>query len=224
MKEDNLIMQTEEQVTEKVTIYQKIEQKGQKDALAILEAGKEKAEQMYASIIGEAMQDNKKSLEKARQAHTSMLKGAQSQFDHSLKQYTLSVKKELIDQVFQRLLEKFKAFSDEDIRSYVVNRIKNEKLSGKETLKVSSNDYDRYARLFSSGKTLNGMILLDKLSMLLGNVNYQLTLAKDGANISGGFQIIGSYYDIDFSYEALFDDLKRLYETEIATILFDGDE
>jgi len=44
VKEDNLIMQTEEQVTEKVTIYQKIEQKGQKDALAILEAGKEKAE------------------------------------------------------------------------------------------------------------------------------------------------------------------------------------
>lgn len=224
MKEDNLLMQIEEQVTEKVTIYQKIEQKGQNDALAILEAGREKAEQMYASMINEAMQDNQKRLEKARQANASMLKGAQSQFDHSLKQYTLSVKKELIDRVFKRLLEKFKAFSDEDIRRYVVERIKNENLSGTETLKVAPSDYDRYARIFSSGRTLNGMVLLDKLSNLLGNFNYQLTLAKDGANISGGFQVIGSFYDLDFSYDALFDDLKRLYETELATILFDGDE
>jgi hypothetical protein len=51
-----------------------------------------------------------------------------------------------------------------------------------------------------------------------------LTLAKEGANISGGFQVIGSFYDLDFSYDALFDDLKRLYETKLATILFDGDE
>ena len=58
MKEDNLLMQTEEQVTEKVTIYQKIEQKG-KTMLSYPGSRKRKSEQMYASISNEQCKTSK---------------------------------------------------------------------------------------------------------------------------------------------------------------------
>jgi vacuolar-type H+-ATPase subunit E/Vma4 len=101
--------------------------------------------------------------------------------------------------------------------------IKADELHGNEVLKVSQNDQARYLRLFTTGRLTDNYYLLDKLCGFLGKPSYQLKLSKETIKIDGGFVIVGDSYDIDHSYQTMFENLKEQYESEIAQMLFGGE-
>ena len=70
------------------------------------------------------------------------------------------MKKELLDQVFSESSKKLDELKDDEYRNLIVNLLKNEKLSGDETIKVAKKDFDRYIKLFDGKKNKNGEIVL----------------------------------------------------------------
>jgi vacuolar-type H+-ATPase subunit E/Vma4 len=102
--------------------------------------------------------------------------------------------------------------------------ILNENIKGNETLVVAQKDQTKFIHLFSSGKLVNDCYVLDKLNSLLGDSKHQLRLAKNYANIDGGFIIIGESYDIDVSYQTLLNSIKENFESQIAKMLFEVGE
>jgi len=138
-------------------------------------------------------------------------------FKQELKKELLTAKQEIIDEVFMLALEKLKKLSDEELKRFVVNNLQQETLEGNETLVVNNDEYNRYARLFSSGK--QGKIVLDELEKLLHKSNLNLHLDKTN-DLDGGFLLIGKKFDVDFSYKTLLTYIKEHNEIEIASKLF----
>jgi vacuolar-type H+-ATPase subunit E/Vma4 len=202
------------------SIYERIENKGQNDALEIKRIGAEKAKQIEVSTLETAEKDIEKILLKVKSKGEVLLKTKKTEFLQKAKQRSLLKKKELINTVFQEALDKLNSLKDEDLVKLVEKLILADNIVGNEIVKVNNDDYPRYLKLFSSGKLVNGLISLDKLNLKLKDQKYQLRLSNENVNIKGGFIIIGDAYDIDHSYETILSTINDKYETELASMMF----
>ena len=133
------------------------------------------------------------------------------------------MKKELLDQVFSESSKKLDELKDDEYRNLIVNLLKNEKLSGDETIKVAKKDFDRYIKLFDGKKNKNGEIVLTFFSRLFDN-DYQIILSSESATIIGGLIVEREDYDLDLSFESLLQGIRDNYEPELAKMLFSEGE
>lgn len=205
-----------------ISIYEKIEQKGNADASEIYRIGEEKAKQLEESMISEAQAEIDKLLEKAKNTEMNRVKTQNAALEQNAKQQILLKKKELIDKAFELALGKLNSLADGELSLLVSNLLNRESLRGDEIIRVSAHDFPRYRKLFSSGKTDDGCYVLDKLNASLKK-DFQLKLSDKPADIDGGFLVIGSDFDIDLSFRTLLEDLKEKNEISIAKLLFENE-
>lgn len=199
------------------TIYQKIENKGQNDALEIKKIGIEKANRLKLEVVERTEKIVQSMINNATLEAEEMLKTKKTEFIQDANQSALKNRKKIIKLVFEKTFNKMKDFNDEELSNYVVKVLKNSTISGNEVIKVSSFEKKRYINLFSKNKNSD----LNILNNLLGK-GYNLKLSDEDALIDGGFILESEYFDIDYSYHTVLNNIMNEVETELAKILFEG--
>lgn len=199
------------------TIYQKIENKGQNDALEIKKIGIEKANRLKLEVVERTEKIVQSMINNATLEAEEMLKTKKTEFIQDANQSALKNRKRIIKLVFEKTFDKMKDFNDEELSNYVVKVLKNSTISGNEVIKVSSFEKKRYISLFSKNKNSD----LNILNNLLGK-GYNLKLSDEDALIDGGFILESEYFDIDYSYHTVLNNIMNEVETELAKILFEG--
>lgn len=189
------------------SIYQKIEEKGKKEAQEILSAGKKEAKQLEKSILEGYEEKYNKAIEDANRTNAEYLKTKITQIEQQAKQESLSAKKSYINKVIEGALKEMNKMSDQELLDLTVRTIKADTINGDEALQVNKGDFNKYQKL------------LPTINEKLGK-GYKLSLSKDPADIEGGFIIVGKTFDIDHSFVALLEELKEQNEAELAEILF----
>ena len=201
------------------SIYKKIEDKGNKEAQEILNAGQQKAAALEKSVLAGYEAECKKILDDAKQANDDLLKTTLTQVEQLAKQKALFEKKESIEKAVEGAHKQLLKISDQELTKLVLRILSAETIQGTEALCVSKDEHSKYQKLFSTKKDAKGAVELDVLNQKLGG-KYHLTLAEEPADINGGFIIRGKSYDIDHSYTVLLENIKEEYEAEIAKLLF----
>lgn len=200
-----------------MTLLKKIEEKGLKEKEEILK----EAQAEVDAILSEAKLKAKKASEKIVNEETLKSKREIEQRKNAFllerRQAILLEQSNQVDLVINKLRNHLLNLEGEDLLKYSVGLIKKETLSG-DTIRVSKNDYDKYLAAFSSSKKAN-VVVLDKLNKALGK-GYSLKLESIPANITDGFIVLGTTYDLNFSIEPYLVNLKKKYEKEIFKILF----
>lgn len=202
------------------SIYKKIEERGALEANKIYEDGLMRINQYKENRINEANTEIDQIMKKYLERKEDQLKTKSTEIEQSAKQRSLAVKKEIINDIFDKALQKLVMLDDESLVELVVRLLKQENLSGDELIQVSKKDYDRYKRLFSIGRVKDGYVILDKLAMYLSNEKFQLLLDNKAINIAGGFNVIGKKYDVNQSFETILQSIKEKEESNIASLLF----
>lgn len=200
------------------SIYKKIEEKGNKEAQAIIDAGRAKAAAIEKSVLAGYENEANEIVESAKRAGENYVGTTLTQVEQTAKQRALAEKKAQIAKVVEGAHERLLKLDDQRLSALVIKILKAEAIQGDETVCVSRDDYSKYQRLFTSGKG-NELTVLNRE---LGD-KYHLTLSREPAEIKGGFVIKGKRYDIDHSFKVLLEDVKETYEAEIAQMLF-GEE
>ncbi len=217
--EENSSLDSNNQV-EKKSVYNKIIERAEAEALEIKEKGREKAEQITAQVIEDTKEKISKLLQDAEEKNDDLVKTKTAEFEQTSKQKVLSKQKEIVKNTFNIALEKLLSLDDEALKNLVVSYMKKVNIDADINILVNKVDHIKYQRLFSSKNDSD----LDILSKLLGNKDYHITLSSEEAHIKGGFIVIGKYYDVDYSYEAILDNLEEELITEVSKMLFKSEE
>lgn len=201
------------------SIYSRIEEKGKKEAQEILEAGAIKASELEASILEGFEKEYKKIIDETARVNADYLKTKVTQVEQLAKQKALQEKRLIIEKVKEKVHEQLLKINDQELFDLVVKTISLDSINGDEVIKVSTKDYQRYLKLFST-ESEGSIIVTDILNQKLGS-KYHLTLSKEPADIEGGFILVGKVYDVDHSYKVLLENLMEANESEIAKMLFE---
>ena len=139
-----------------------------------------------------------------RELENQLLSGARG----AIQRATLDVKRKMIEEVFQKALEKAVSFDDETYLAYLEKVLLSLGVSGQYTLVMNSRDSKRVAeKIVRIAKEKTG-----------GNLS--LTLSKSSRDIAGGFVLQGAHMEINASIDAAFAQMQRSMESEIAQWLF----
>ena len=118
----------------------------------------------------------------------------------------LAAKQEIIDEVFEKSIDKLTKLSKEDFLNFVKNTISSMNLSGKQTLILNE-----------EGLKFVDAAFIDELNK---NVDAQITLGETAGNFKGGFILENNGIEINSTYEALVSSLRDELEFEVAKVLF----
>ena len=195
------------------SVYDKIIQKGEQDALEIKKQGEEKANNITEQIIKETKERVDKMIHDTKTKNADLVKTKLAELEQTKKQTVLTNQKQIINETFNVVLEKLTKMNDAELINLVKHYLKKANLNESIKIKVSDNDYNRYQKLFSSNLNNN----LDILSKEFG---YDIELSNEVATIKGGFIIESSYFDVDNSYEVILENLENNLETKVAEMLF----
>ena len=199
-----------------VTIYDKIEEKGRQEAEEIIQNAKKRAQELTDEIIHDASLKKEEIIKHAQRKKDEQLKTYKTTYNQASKQALLAAKKDLIHQEFTKLLDSLMNLTDEELKSYVLKRIKSSSCKHDDLIRVNASDQERFNRLFSNKP--------NDLEKLNKELNMNLTLSPEAINIKGGFVIIDKVFDIDYSFEQEISDLEEALEKEIALMLFKSEE
>lgn len=205
---------------EKLSVYNKIIEKAEAEALVIKENGNNKIKQITEQVIEETKVKINELLINAQIKNQDLIKTKTAELEQAVKQQVLSKQKEIIKSTFKVALNRLLSLSDEDLTLIVVNYLKKVDIEESITIKVNEQDLTKYQNLFSSQHNSN----LDLLAHQIGKDNIVITLSNDTASIAGGFIVIGKYYDVDYSFESILDNLEEQLITEVSSMLFRSEE
>lgn len=203
------------------SIYEKIEKKGAEDATKILELGAQKAAEIERSILLETETFLNLTAKNNAEKRKNALVTKATEFEQNAKQRSLAKKKALIDEVFDLAAKRIQSLSDAQWKEWVISTLASDDLIGDEVIIASAADQLRFLSNFASNH-LSYPVSLDLLNNALKNKKYTLSLSKELATCESGFFVIGDHFDIDHSTKTLLNALKDQYESDIASILFDG--
>jgi len=117
----------------------------------------------------------------------------------------LRAKSEVINEVFQQAYQKIKNLPDKEFLSLIISLIKKEKYSGKEEIMVNKDEFNKYEAL------------IPKINQELKT---EFKLSKKPALIDSGFLMVGKYYDLNFDFMELINEVRREYESKLSEELF----
>ena len=118
----------------------------------------------------------------------------------------LAAKQEIIDEVFEKSIDKLTKLSKEEFLNFVKNTISSMNLTGKQTLILNE-----------TGLKFVDATFIEELNK---KVNAEITLSETAGNFKGGFILENNGIEINSTYEALVSSLRDELEFEVAKVLF----
>lgn len=203
---------------ERIPVYNKIIEKAKEEAQAIKEAGLKKINLITQEVEKETSEKINLAIEQEKKKNEEIKRTKIASLEQMGKQLNLANHKKLIQETINKAYDELLKLDDESLKSYVLKYMKNANLNSDVFIVVNNSEFIRYQRLFSSAHNEK----LDKLAKIL-NVSYKLTL-KETTKFLGGFIIVGPYFDIDNSYQAILKGLNEEIETDLANLLFACEE
>jgi len=204
---------------ERISVYNKIIEKANEEALKIKENGNEKALAITEKIDQETTDLINELLKEATLKDEELIKTKSAEFDQKIKQLVLANHKKLINEVLMKALNELVKMDDEMLYKFVIKYLGEISLKEDVILMVKKEEHDRYMRLFSSNKNKE----LDILKAAL-KLDVNITLSNEHPLISGGFILNSKYFDVDNSYDFIIKNYFLTLETKIASILFSSED
>jgi len=196
----------------KETLFEKIKQKGIQEAEAIKEEGRKQGFAHYEKLINDAKNQFNDALNKAKEKQKMTIAAKELSTSRALRNEQALAKQALIDNIFKEIKAYLQSLKGEPLFNYVKQALSKETIQGDETIKVSKKDYETYRSILST-KT-GDLVECDLLNKALGS-KFNLKLSKEPVDIESGFMVIGSYFDLNFSYEETLEHLIEKFEKEI---------
>jgi len=199
-----------------MTIYEKIEAKGAKDAAEIIRTAENKAVRLKTDVLATADTETAARIALAKQQAADQLKTAETAASQIAKRTTLASHKAVIDGIFAMASESLHHLEDEAYVKFVVRLLRADDLTGTEVIRPAKNDRQRFLKLFSSTGDEN----LDLLGKALKKPGFRLQLGADTDDSGGGFYVISRDFDVDHSFATILADARDGLEAQLAEILF----
>lgn len=191
------------------TVTLKIEEKAKEIAKGIITDAQREAEKRYSDILAEAKIREEKIIENAKRNADTLSRGIVQGATQKAKLDELKLKRELMTNVKNRALSKLLGSSEKTLIGIFEKNIKESGLSGEFSLIPS---------------TLHRKILEKNLTSLEKAGNIKIKMADSDATLSSGFLLSSDIYDVDFSLDAILDELFVKSEKLIYDTLFEGGE
>ena len=176
---------------------------GKENILAAAEEEKNKILSKKASAANEIAQEI---LQKAEADAKSKKERVISSAKLKVRNNKLAVKQEIIDEVFEKSINKLTELSKEQFLNFVKNSILSMNLTGKQTLILNE----------------TGLKFVDDsfINELNKEAKATIALSKTAGNFKGGFILENNGIEINSTYEALVSSLRDELEFEVAKVLF----
>lgn len=192
-------------------LVDRILKEGRQRADEITSNGQKKADE----IIENAKQSAQKRVEaidqKAREDAQEIKRRVRAVAEMEMRKDILAVKQQLIDQVFDQVMEQLKNLSTEEYQNILLNLFIKTVDTGREQVIIASGDQERVNQQF-----------IDRVNQTLieqgktGN----LTLSGESRDIKGGFILKSGGVEINNSFEAILRMEREELEPKVAEILF----
>ena len=176
---------------------------GKENILAAAEEEKNKILSKKASSANEIAQEI---LQKAEADAKSKKERVISSAKLKVRNNKLAAKQEIIDEVFEKSINKLTELSKEQFLNFVKNSILSMNLAGKQTLILNE-----------TGLKFVDDSFIDELNK---EVKATIALSKTAGNFKGGFILENNGIEINSTYEALVSSLRDELEFEVAKVLF----
>ena len=182
----------------------------------IVSKGKEEAKLIKAEADKAALKVERDILNKAEEEAQRIILSASTEADYKVstlemtqeierRKALLRAKSEVINEVFQQAYQKIKNLPDKEFLSLIISLIKKEKYSGNEEIMVNKEEFNKYEAL------------IPKINQELKT---EFKLSKKPALIDSGFLMVGKYYDLNFDFMELINEVRREYESKLSEELF----
>ena len=198
------------------TIYEKIESKGDNLVKDILAKAKVESKEVYEQIVSKANNDAEKRIAKAKEDADKKVSYKKRLFDLEKRQALLTTKQEVIDNIFEEVVNRIIKLEKKDLLNYVVKLIKSEQYSGDEVILVNKDDYKKYLKALSTNKESD----LVELDLLNKELKTSFKLSNRPVDIPNGFIVEGQDFDLNFTFEQIVSKLRKENEKLIAEELF----
>ena len=176
---------------------------GKENILAAAEEEKNKILSKKASSANEIAQEI---LQKAEADAKSKKERVISSAKLKVRNNKLAAKQEIIDEVFEKSINKLTELSKEQFLNFVKNSILSMNLTGKQTLILNE-----------TGLKFVDDSFIDELNK---EAKATIALSKTAGNFKGGFILENNGIEINSTYEALVSSLRDELEFEVAKVLF----
>lgn len=176
---------------------------GKENILAAAEEEKNKILSKKASAANEIAQEI---LQKAEADAKSKKERVISSAKLKVRNNKLAAKQEIIDEVFEKSINKLTELSKEQFLNFVKNSILSMNLTGKQTLILNE-----------TGLKFVDESFIDELNK---EAKATIALSKTAGNFKGGFILENNGIEINSTYEALVSSLRDELEFEVAKVLF----
>lgn len=176
---------------------------GKENILAAAEEEKNKILSKKASAANEIAQEI---LQKAEADAKSKKERVISSAKLKVRNNKLAAKQEIIDEVFEKSINKLTELSKEQFLNFVKNSILSMNLTGKQTLILNETELKFVDDSF-----------IDELNK---EAKATIALSKTAGNFKGGFILENNGIEINSTYEALVSSLRDELEFEVAKVLF----
>ena len=172
----------------------------------ILAAAEEEKSKVLSKKVSSANEIAKEILEKAEVEAKSKKERVISSAKLKVRNNKLAAKQEIINEVFEKSIDKLTTLSKEEFLSFLENTISSMNLTGRQTLILNK-----------EGLKFVDSEFIDKLNK---KINAEITLSETAGNFKGGFILENNGIEINSTYEALVSSLRDELEFEVAKVLF----
>ncbi len=188
------------------TVTKKIEEKAQAAAEAIIAEAREKAASDRRVILEEATERADKLLEAAKQNAAIAEKGRAQADEMNIKLGILGVKRELLASAKAQAKAKLAKMDEAEFVKVFSKYLAESELSGEFVIIPSAS---------------HRSLCKNTLTQLEKAANIKLTLSDSDAEFDTGFMLSAENYDVEFSLDAVLDEVFEKNEKAIANILFE---
>lgn len=182
-------------------LIDKILSNGQKEVENILENAKNECEKILLSKKNDESKWLKNEIEKIKRKNSEQIENYKKNLFIEQNKFVLNEKNKIIDNIFQKLQERFENM-DNDEYSQLLNKI------------------------LENAKVGDGIIISDRknekkfISSLPIFKEKKLKIIEQTSKISGGVIIVSEDYDLDFSFSSLIEEKKQQVLIMLAKELF----
>ncbi len=192
-------------------ILSEILKEGEEEKLSIIREAREKADNIIRDAKEKIEEYKKKEEEKIREEAQAAKERLITSFELEKDKEILTAKKEAIDGVFNKLIEKIVSLPKEKYLAFLSDLIVEYAQSGEEFLYLSERD-----------KGLVGERFLKKVNeeLMKNGKKGNVKLAEEVVDISGGVILGKENIRINASLELIVEDVREKWEKEVGQILF----
>lgn len=188
------------------TVTLKIEEKAREAAKTIVAEAKAKAKENRETILSEAKERADKMLEASKERADIAEKGRARADALNMKLGVLEMKRSLLEIAKKDAKAKLLNMNEKEFVRIFTKYVSESELSGEFTLLPSANHRSL------SAKAIKELAKATSLTLILSD---------EDANIDSGFILSSDSYDVEFSLDAIIDEVFEKEESNIADILFE---